>query len=74
MKTVLLFTLPLIALILTAMPLVPVFRKMVTGKQAKHRLVANLCSFFGVCLLAVLLLLTFCPVLITIVPDLIYGA
>lgn len=55
MKTVLLFTLPLIALILTAMPLVPVFRKMVTGKQAKHRLVANLCSFFGVCLLAVLL-------------------
>ena len=28
----------------------------------------------GACLLAVLLLLTFCPVLITIVPDLIYGA
>ena len=55
MKTVLLFTLPLIALILTAMPLVPVFRKMVTGKQAKHRLIANLCSFFGICLLAVLL-------------------
>ena len=29
---------------------------------------------FILCLLAVLLLLTFCPVLITIVPDLIYGA
>ncbi len=55
MKTVLLFVLPLIALLLTATPLIPVFRKMVTGKQAKHRLIANLCSFFGVCLLAVLL-------------------
>ncbi len=55
MKTVLLFTLPLVALLLTAMPLVPVFRRAVTGKKAKHRLVANLCSFFGVCLLAVLL-------------------
>ena len=51
MKTVLLFVLPLIALLLTATPLIPVFRKMVTGKQAKHRLIANLCSFFGVCLL-----------------------
>lgn len=29
---------------------------------------------FIVCLIAVLLLLTFCPWLITVVPDLIYGA
>ena len=55
MKTVLMFTLPLIALILIAAPLVPVFRKSLSGKQAKHRLAANLCAFFGFCILAVLL-------------------
>ena len=55
MKTVLMFTLPLIALILIATPLVPVFRKSLSGKQAKHRLAANLCAFFGFCILAVLL-------------------
>ena len=55
MKTVLMFTLPLIALILIAAPLVPVFRKSLSGKQAKHRLAANLCAFLGFCILAVLL-------------------
>ena len=54
MKTVLFFTLPLLALVLVSAPLIPVFRGIATGKKAKRNIVVNLAAFFGVCLLAVL--------------------
>ena len=42
-----LFLLPLIAVILLAMPLIPVVRGKRTGKRAKNAFVFNLCAFFG---------------------------
>jgi len=43
-----LFLLPLIAVILLAMPLIPVLRGKKTGKKAKNALVFNICAFVGV--------------------------
>ncbi|MGI5893129.1 MAG: ATP synthase subunit C [Candidatus Merdivicinus sp.] len=54
MKTALLLILPLIALLLIAMPLIPIFRGAVTGKKIKRNMILNLSAFFGVCLLAIL--------------------
>lgn len=45
------FLLPAVALTLLAMPLISVARGHKTGKQAKRRIIANICSFFGVMLL-----------------------
>ena len=50
-----LFLLPLIAVILLMMPLVPVIRGKSTGKKAKHAFVANLCAFAGVMLIAIIM-------------------
>ncbi len=55
MNTFLMLLLPLVALALLAAPLVPVYRGIVTGKKARHSIVANLCVFAGVCLLSLLL-------------------
>ncbi len=55
MKTVLLFTLPLLAMLLIAAPLFPLFKGAVSGKKVKRNMILNLSAFFGVCLLAVLL-------------------
>ncbi len=49
------FILPLIAVVLLMMPLIPVYRKKVMGKKAKHAIIFNLCAFFGVCVLSVVL-------------------
>lgn len=46
--------LPLAAVILLSMPLVPVFFKKMTGKKAKYAIIGNLCSFAGVMLCAVI--------------------
>lgn len=46
MNTVLFFLLPLAVVLMLAMPLVPVYRGITTGKRAKHRIVFNLCAFF----------------------------
>ena len=54
MKTALLFILPLIALLLVAAPLIPLFKGAVSGKKVKRNVILNLSAFFGVCLLAVL--------------------
>lgn len=43
----------LVALILISLPLVPVYRGMVSGKKAKHRLLFNLAAFVGICVLMV---------------------
>lgn len=53
-----LFLLPLIAVILLMMPLVPVIRGKATGKKAKHAFVANLCAFAGVMLIAIIIPMT----------------
>lgn len=49
------FLLPLIAIALLMMPLVPVYAGITTGKKAKHAIIFNLCAFAGVMLLVVLL-------------------
>lgn len=49
------FLLPLIVVILLSLPVVNVIRKAQTGKKAKNALLFNLCSFFGVLLLATVL-------------------
>ena len=54
MKTFLMLILPLVALLLVAAPLFPVFRGAVTGKKAKRNIIGNLCAFFGLCLIAVI--------------------
>lgn len=58
MKDVMLFLLPLAVVVLLAMPLIPVYRGIKTGKKAKHAIVFNLCAFAGVCLAAIALPLT----------------
>ncbi len=49
------FLLPLVAVALLFMPLVPVYSRVTTGAKAKRAIVFNLAAFFGVCLVAVLL-------------------
>lgn len=52
MSKILFFLLPLIAIILLASPLIPVYRGVTTGKKAKRNVIFNLCAFGGICLLA----------------------
>ncbi len=56
--TALLFILPLFAIGLLMVPLVPVFSGSVSGDRAKHRFIFHLCAFFGVLLLTIVLMFT----------------
>lgn len=47
------YLLPLLALALISMPLIPVYRGLVTGQKAKKRLLFNLASFLGLAILAI---------------------
>ncbi len=58
MKDAMLFLLPFAIVILLAMPLIPIYRGVKTGKKAKHAIIFNLCAFAGVCLAAIALPLT----------------
>ena len=49
------FLLPLAAVVMLCMPLVPVVRGKRTGKKAKNAIIFNLCAFFGVALVSVIL-------------------
>lgn len=49
------FLLPLAVVILLSMPLIPVIRGVKTGKKAKSAIICNLCAFFGVLGLALIL-------------------
>lgn len=49
------FLLPLAAVIMLAMPLVPVIRGKKSGKKAKNAIIFNLCAFFGVAAIAVII-------------------
>ena len=55
MKTVLLFVAPLLVVSLLMAPLIPVFRGVTTGVKAKRSIICNLCAFFGLCLLMMIL-------------------
>ncbi|WP_343210425.1 ATP synthase subunit C [Anaerolentibacter hominis] len=48
------FIIPAVIVLLIASPLISVAKGVKNGKQAKHRIIANLCMFFGFCLLAVI--------------------
>lgn len=51
--------LPLAAVLLLAAPLFPTYRRIANGtakpKSAKHSMIANLCVFAGICLVAIIL-------------------
>lgn len=49
------FLLPLAAVLMLMMPLVPVYKGITTGKKAKHAVIFNLCAFFGVAALMIVL-------------------
>ena len=51
----LMFVLPLLAIVLLMMPLVPVYAGITTGKKAKHAIIFNLCAFAGIVLLMIVL-------------------
>lgn len=55
MSTLLTLTIPAVIVLLLAMPLVPVYRGVTTGKKARGAVVFNLCAFFGLMGLTVLL-------------------
>ena len=54
----LLFLLPLIAIGLTTIPIVPILTNAKTGTTAKNRFILHLCLFFGVMLLMIVLMIT----------------
>lgn len=55
MNTLLMLTIPFIAIVLLAMPLVPVYKGVTTGKQAKNKLIFNVCAFFGLAIIMTIL-------------------
>lgn len=55
MSTLLTFLVPAVVVLLLAMPLVPVYRGVTTGKAARKSVICNLCAFFG--LMGLMLLL-----------------
>lgn len=50
-----LFLIPLAVVALLAMPFVPIYRGITTGKKAKSAVICNLCAFFGVAALMFIL-------------------
>lgn len=55
MNLAMLILLPLAIVILLAMPLVPAYKRVTTGHQAKGAVLFNLCAFFGVAALMLIL-------------------
>ena len=55
MSSLLIFLLPAVVVLLLAAPAIPAYCGLVTGAKARRGIVFNLCAFFGVCLLAVIL-------------------
>lgn len=55
MNLTMLVLFPLAVVILLAMPLIPAYKKITTGQQAKGAVLCNLCAFFGVAALMLIL-------------------
>ncbi len=53
MSNVVFFLAPLAAVVLLAMPLVPVYQGITTGQKAKNKVVFHLCAFFGLMLIMI---------------------
>ena len=51
MSTFMMFTAPLIAIVLLSMPLIPIYKGITTGKKARNAVVFNLAAFFGLALI-----------------------
>ena len=60
---------PLAVVILLAMPLVPAYKKITTGQQARGAVLCNLCAFFGVAALMLVLPATGALSLAQAAPD-----
>lgn len=50
-----LFLFPLAAVIMLMMPMIPIYKGITTGQKAKHAVIFNLCAFFGVAALMIIL-------------------
>lgn len=55
MSTLLFLLIPAAAVAMLAMPLVPVYRGVMTGTKARRSIICNLCAFFGVCIISMIL-------------------
>jgi V/A-type H+-transporting ATPase subunit K len=55
MSTVLTLLFPLAVVVMMALPVIPAYRGIVTGKKARRSIICNLCAFFGLCGLMVIL-------------------
>ncbi|MFV0401147.1 MAG: ATP synthase subunit C [Oscillospiraceae bacterium] len=55
MSTVITFLFPALIVLMLATPLLPLYKKITTGKRARFAMLANIAAFFGVCALAVVL-------------------
>lgn len=55
MSTILTFIVPAVIVLLLAAPMVPVYRGITTGQKARRNIICNLCAFFGLCALGVIL-------------------
>lgn len=49
------FLFPLAAVIMLMMPMIPIYKGITTGQKAKHAVIFNLCAFFGVAALMIIL-------------------
>lgn len=54
MSTAILFLAPALIVLMLAMPLLPVYRRVTTGKRAKGVLIGNICAFFALTALMVI--------------------
>lgn len=55
MSTVLTLVVPALIVLMLAMPLVPVYRGVTTGIKARRSIIFNICGFFGVMALLILM-------------------
>jgi V/A-type H+-transporting ATPase subunit K len=55
MSTVLTLLFPLAVVVMLALPVIPAYRGIVTGKKARRSIICNLCAFVGLCGLMVIL-------------------
>ncbi len=55
MQTLFMVLVPLAVVVLLSMPLIPIYKGITTGRRAKHAVIFNLCAFFGVAALMVIL-------------------
>jgi V/A-type H+-transporting ATPase subunit K len=55
MSSLIIWFVPAVIVLMLAMPVIPAYRGIVTGKKARRGIIFNLCAFFGVCGLAFVL-------------------